>query len=363
MIDFEKGIVNRGSWSRLRSVMRGAAEGKPLKVGFLGGSITQGSLASTPETCYAWRVFSWWRRHYPQAEYVNAGIGGTTSQFGAARVEDDLLCFHPDVIFVEFSVNDDCNPHFQETYEGLIRRILGSGAAVVLIHNVMYDTMASAEDIHLEVGRHYDLPCVSMKSTIYPEVAAGRIPNRQITPDDLHPNDEGHALVASVITFFLDQVFASNAQETERPIPAPLTANQYETSIRYQNHNSHPICRGFEADRTPQEYITQMFRHGYTAWKTGDSIEFTVEGTGIAVQYRKSVRKPAPIARAVVDNCEDTAVILDANFQEDWGDCLYIDTVLEHGDKKMHKVTVTIAQSHDDDVVPFYLVSVIGSME
>lgn len=202
-----------------------------------------------------------------------------------------------------------------------------------------------------------------MKSTIYPEVAAGRIPNRQITPDDLHPNDEGHALVASVITFFLDQVFASNAQETERPIPAPLTANQYERSQRYQNHNSHPICRGFEADRTPQEHITQMFRHGYTAWKTGDSIEFTVEGTGIAVQYRKSVRKPAPIARVVVDNCEDTAVILDANFQEDWGDCLYIDTVLEHGDKKMHKVTVTIIESHDDDVVPFYLVSVIGSME
>lgn len=363
MIDFEKGIVNRGSWGRLRSVMQRAAEGQPLKVGFLGGSITQGSLASTPDTCYAWLVYSWWREHYPQAEYINAGIGGTTSQFGAARVEDDLLRYHPHVVFVEFSVNDDCNAHFQETYEGLIRKIIRSGAAVVLIHNVMYDTMRSAEDIHLAIGRHYNLPCVSMKSTIYPEVAAGRIPNRRITPDDLHPNDEGHALVASVITFFLDQVFASDAEEAECSLPLPLTANQYETSIRYQNHNSNPVCHGFEADLTPQEHITQMFRHGYTAWKTGDSIEFTVEGTGIAVQYRKSVRKPAPIARVVVDDCEDTAVILDANFQEDWGDCLYIDTVLEHGAKKVHKVSITIVQSHDDDVVPFYLVSVIGSME
>lgn len=362
MIDFEKGIVNRGNWYAIQQVFKKAGRGEPVTIGFLGGSITQGSLASCQENCYASLVFQWWRQHFPNARFINAGIGGTTSQFGVARVETDLLQYRPDMIFVEFSVNDDCNAFFMETYEGLVRKILSAGAAVMLIHNVRYDNMESAEDVHLKIGQHYALPCVSMRSTIYPLVASGRLPNRQITPDNLHPNDEGHRLVASVITHFLEIIRSASTPNCQPAgLPAPLTANQYENSVRCQNYNSQPVLEGFQPDDTPQEHITQMFRHGFTAWHAGDRITFWVEGTGIAVQYRKSVRKPAPIARVVVDNQEERAVLLDANFQEDWGDCLYIDNVLVHGEQKRHKVEITVVGAHSRDAVPFYLVSVIGS--
>ena len=224
MINFEKGMVNRGNWQPMQRVMERAAKGERVTIGFLGGSITQGSLASKQENCYASRVFEWWKGHFPNAEFINAGIGGTSSQFGVARVEEDLLRYQPDVIFVEFSVNDDNTPFFQETYEGLVRRILQNGAAVMLIHNVRYDNMVSAQDIHLEIGRHYNLPCVSMKSTIYPLVASGQISNRQITPDDLHPNDLGHQMVASVITHVLEQIrTAEQMDEKPAALPAPLT--------------------------------------------------------------------------------------------------------------------------------------------
>lgn len=362
MIDLKKGMVNRGNWHPIQTVMDRAARGEEITLGFLGGSITQGSLASKQENCYASLVYRWWCQHFPKVKFINAGIGGTTSQFGAARVEEDLLRHHPDVIFVEFSVNDDGTPFFRETYEGLIRRILRSGAAVMLIHNVRYDNMVSAEDIHLEIGKHYDLPCVSMRSTIYPLVDSGVLANREITPDDLHPNDRGHRMVASVITGFLEQIhIARERDEKPAALPEPLTENQYESSIRYQNWNCSPVLDGFTPDDTPQEHITQMFRRGFTAWHSGDRITFQVEGTGIAVQYRKSVRKPAPIAKVVVDDSPESEVLLDANFTEDWGDCLYIDTVLFHGEKKLHKVEITIVEAHENDAVPFYLVSVIGS--
>ena len=362
MIDFEKGMVNRGNWQKIQQVMQRAERGAEITLGFLGGSITQGAVASKQENCYASRVYKWWSETFPKVKFINAGIGGTTSQFGVARVEEDLLSFHPDMIFVEFSVNDDCNPFFRETYEGLVRRILKAGAALLLIHNVRYDNMVSAEDIHLEIGKHYQLPCVSMKSTIYPLVASGEIPNRQITPDDLHPNDLGHEMAASVITAFLEKI--RTAEKMDAPLstmPEPLTENQYGSSLRYQNHNSNPTLEGFVPDDTPQTHITQMFRRGFTAWHKGDRITFLVEGTGVAVQYRKSVRKPTPIARAVVDDCQEQAVLLDGNFQENWGDCLYIDNVLFHGEKQLHKVEITIIEDHEDDAVPFYLVSVIGS--
>lgn len=368
-IDFEKGIVNSGNWSRLVACMHRAAAGEPITTAFLGGSITQGSLASTPEKCYAYLVFQWWTEKFPNAKirYINAGIGGTTSQFGAARVDEDVLRYEPDVVFVEFSVNDDCNVHYQETYEGLVRRIYGSenGPALVLIHNVQYDDRSSAEDVHLPIGKHYDLPCVSMRSAIYPEVAAGRLPNREITPDDLHPNNAGHALLAQAVTHLLDKVYCAAMTREPAPVcesmPDPVTANQYEHSIRYQNHNSSPIAEGFAADPEPQQHITQIFRRGFTAGKVGDKITFFVECTGIAVQYRKSVKKPTPIAKAVVDGNEDAAVLLDGNFQEDWGDCLYIDDVLVHGEDRVHKVEISILEANEDDAVPFYLVSVIGS--
>lgn len=359
MLDFEKGIIHPGNWIRLRQVMTQAGEGTQITVGFIGGSITQGSLASSPEACYAYRVYRWWAERFPNVRYCNAGIGGTTSQFGVARVEEDLLSSRPDVVFIEFSVNDDCNDHFMETYEGLVRRVLKSGAAVVLIHNICYDTGISAEEVHSQIGRHYDLPCVSMRTTLYRAVVSGQIPNRDITPDDLHPNDLGHGLVARAVTALLDQVLADKAAWEEPALPEPLTANAYENSLRHQNHNTSPLREGFVPDDTPQNHITEMFRRGYTAGRVGDKITFSVKGTGIAVQYRKSVKKPAPVARVTVDGIH--SMILDANFREDWGDCLYLDTVLAHGENRVHTVQVELIEAHPDDAVPFYLVSVIGS--
>ena len=73
--------------------MKKAIQGEDITVGFLGGSITQGCNASAPETCYAYLVYQWWCEKFPKSKiaYINAGIGGTTSQFGAARAESDLL--------------------------------------------------------------------------------------------------------------------------------------------------------------------------------------------------------------------------------------------------------------------------------
>ena len=86
-----------------------------------------------------------------------------------------------------------------------------------------------------------------------------------------------------------------------------------------------------------------------------------MRGSGIAVQYRKSVKLPAPVAEVVVDGDDAHAMRLDANFDETWGDKLELDTVLEHGEYKEHEVVVRLVETHENDAVPFYLVSVIGS--
>lgn len=362
-IDYERGIANKGNLYRIKEVMRRALNGEKLVIGFIGGSITHGSLSSAPDKCYAYHVYSWWKKTFPKAEfeYVNAGIGGTSSQFGVARVQDDLLSKNPDFVITEFSVNDTSTDHFMETYEGLIRRVYSyeTDPAVLIVHNVYYNDGANAQRVHSRVGRNYDIPCVSMQSTIYPEILAGRIENRDITPDDLHPNDKGHELVASVITYFLDKVLKEiDIHEDAIKLAAPITLNAYENSVRYRNQDISPAMCGFECDNEEQTDITDCFKKGWLSKKNGSTIEFSVEGTGVSIQYRRYAFKTAPKARVVIDGDESNAVVLDGKFDMDWGDNLELTTIAEHIENKAHTVSITI-EDGDDCEAPFYIVSVI----
>ena len=373
-VDYEAGMAFYGNTGRIQKVLKKAEAGEKVTLAYLGGSITQGSLSSTPETCYAAMTTKWWREQYPQTEfvYINAGIGGTPSQFGVARVEEDVLSYEPDFVVVEFSVNDDNSLFYRETYEGLVRKIYSSktNPAVLLVHNVFYQTGTNAQDQHEVIGRYYGIPCVSMKTSVYQAVAEGKIPAREITPDDLHPNDAGHAMLSRLITYYLEKVqneadtaVAAGGFTTKREaemLPKPITANAYEHSVRYQNHTCKPELYGFVADEAEQRHITDVFKRGFVGAKTGDTIRFAVSGSGIAVQYRKSVKHPACIAKAVLDGDEEHAVTLDGNFEETWGDCLYITTILSHGEEKEHTLEITITDGGEEKV-PFYLVAVIGN--
>ncbi|MDE6905657.1 MAG: SGNH/GDSL hydrolase family protein [Lachnospiraceae bacterium] len=362
----ELGISNRGNQARLKTVMKKAAAGEKLTIAFLGGSITQGSLATKIELCYASRVSGWWRETYKEAEFtfINAGIGGTTSHFGTARVKEDVLSCHPDLVFVEYSVNDDPTPFFMETYEGLIRKILLSDTipAVVLIHNVRYDTGGNAQTIHGAVGRYYNLPAVSMQSTIFPSVVSGNLPVRDITEDDLHPNDLGHELVAEVITSFLQCVDKNREEKEEdyRVPEKPMTENRYENCIRYNNKNLSVTESDFSRDEERQQGITDIFKNGFYSAKVGDVMKCRVPGSEIAIQYRKSVAHPAPVAELILDGDEGHKVILDGNFSEDWGDCLYLQPVMVHGESRVHTVEIRIAEARDKNI-PFYLNSIIAA--
>ena len=369
-VNFEDGMSFHGNTERIAKVLKKAENKEPITLGYLGGSITQGSLSSTPDTCYAAMTTKWWRQQYPDTEitYVNGGIGGTTSQFGVARVDSDILAYEPDFVVIEFSVNDDNSLFFRETYEGLVRKVYSSktAPAVLLVHNIFYEDGRNTQDQHETVGRYYNLPCLSMKTSVYQAIAHGKIAVRDVTPDDLHPNDAGHALLANLITNFLEKVqkedvaAVTDTKRAAEELPAPITANAYQNSVRYQVYNSKPELKGFVADTEEQKYIWEIFKRGFIGKKAGDAIRFEIKGTGIAVQYRKSVKHPACVAKVVLDGDEANAVVLDGNFDETWGDCLYITTVAKHIEEKEHTVEITITEG-DETMVPFYLVSVIGS--
>lgn len=318
-------------------------------------------------------------KSFPNAafSFVNGGIGGTTSHYGGARAWKDVLCYRPDIVTVDFSVNDDANEFFEETYEGTLRRLLAapSAPAVVVLNNVFYDTGKNAQDYHNRIADHYGIPHVSIKDTVYPDVESGKIVRADITPDNLHPNDKGHRLVADEICKLLDSIKAEVEEETIAGeniegkstkteasvlLPAPLTENAYEHSRLIQIQDNEAILDGFLVDPIEKKGMLDIFKNGWTAAHTNDKISFEIECSCLAVQYRKSVQQPVPKAKAVIDGDEAHAVILDGNFTEDWGDCLYLEPLLHHAEKKVHRIEITVTDAKDI-VRPFYLVSLIVS--
>lgn len=380
---------------RLKDCMERAQRGDELTIGFLGGSITQGSLASEYGKTYAYRVFSWWKETFPKAEfhYVNGGIGGTDSYYGLSRIVTDLLMYQPDFVVVDFSVNDEANVFFQETYEGVVRRLLSwpSKPAVVLLNNVFYDTGKNAQKYHNAVGEWYGLPYVSIKDTVYRRIEAGEFTRKELTEDGLHPNDKGHELVAAELIRLLEEVktkteaekkVESRTKEKNEKMPerkekeekekkkegeekdeaalrAPMTENAYENANRLTIREISPKLFGFRADAEEKTGHLDAFKNGWIGKKPGDRIVFELEASCIAVQYRKSVKKPALKAKLILDGAEGNPLLLDGNFTEDWGDCQYLQPVLHHGEKARHCVEIEILPEEADEATAFYLMAIV----
>ena len=367
MLYQDRAIRNIGNTFALQELIKRAEAGEKLTIGFIGGSITQGAGASNSNKCYAKLVYDWWCDTFPQAtfQYVNAGIGATTSQFACARVQSDLLDSKPDFVVVEFSVNDDASSFFAETYESLIRMILSANpdAAVMVLNMVQYNSGVNAQMIHNEVAKHYELPAVSMKESIYREIILKHLETTDVTVDMIHPNDRGHAYGAEIVTYFLEKVKDGTYYSEKAAVLAePARDLKSITSVRYDNRNSEPELKGFVKDTAEQKEITDIFKNGYTAEKKGYTIIFDeIYGNRISLQYRKTNQLGAPKAIAVIDGNEDTTVSLDGNYPDGWGDWLYLHNIADNLDPAVpHTVEIRITEEGDRD---FYLVSVIAAGE
>ncbi len=359
----ERGVLRLGDSAPVKNFIGRIRSGEHVKLAFIGGSITQGCLASTEEEQYTRLVTKLVRERFGDTvEYINAPVGGTDSFFGVARVESEVLKYAPDLVVVEFSVNDWGDDFHRETYEGLVRRIQKSEShpAVILLFNYYFGERTSAQQVHLEVGEYYDLPCLSMKESFGALQDEGRLDWEDITKDGIHPNDFGHLMISRLFEKYFDALEklptpAGSETRDGSQLPSPLTANRFENCSLYKNYNCEPDMKGFTPDKVSVANTWYYFAGGWEGRGTGASVSFTFKGTYVAIQYKKYKDGNAPSAAAYIDGEE--LVPLNANFDQDWGDCLYLQMVSDELEEKEHTLTVVIKNEAKN---PFYLVSVIA---
>ena len=337
--------------TRLSAVMRKAEAKEPVTVAVIGGSITQGSSASKPENSYAAIMRDWWEQTFPDTPvtYVNAGIGGTDSYLGVHRMNEDLLEYKPDFVIVEFSVNDEDGNFYKATYENVVRRILlqDNEPAVLLLY-MTQDNGTSAQPSHGFVGFYYELPQLSYHDMIMNEVRSGAIAWGDISPDNIHPNDKGHAICGELIWKYLNSVYAAGAAACETGWTVkdtPLTTDAYINARILDNRT----LQADSADGFAAESVAwNEFANGWQT-KNGGSITFTVTAKRIGILFYRSVSGTYGIADIAIDGVSVRS--LDADFSGGWGNSVYALQLFSESEPGSHTVTVTVPEGQCFDVL------------
>lgn len=171
--------LNKGNQVRLASVMKKAGEGNDITVAYIGGSITQG-VSGGDNGCYAKLVTNWFESTFSNSKinYVRAGIGATGSYIGVHRADRDVISQKPDIVFVEFSVNDTTENTRRDvdSYDSLLRKLWNSESkpAVVCI-GMTQENGTSVQNYHYDVAKNYDLPFISYRNAILDVIKNGQI--------------------------------------------------------------------------------------------------------------------------------------------------------------------------------------------
>ena len=112
-----------------------------LNIVFIGGSLTQGHGTPAGEKVWNEKVADYIASNiFPNknVHFVNSGIGGTNSEGGAARFCEHVAPHNPDIIFVDFTVNDDMNGFTEEMAQTWMENFLYQCAGLDKIPTVVY---------------------------------------------------------------------------------------------------------------------------------------------------------------------------------------------------------------------------------
>jgi len=270
-----------------------------VTVAYFGGSIT---------AAHGWRpkTLKWFRETWPGAKVkeTRAAIGGTGSDLGVFRCQKDVLAGKPDLVFVEFAVNDGgAQPaQIHKTMEGIVRQIwtanpLTDICFVYTIHQGMLKDYAAGNfprsaSSHERIAEHYGIPSICMALRISEMERAGKLiftlPKGQNPPkgktlfsrDSCHPTNEGHDVFLGVIAGSLKQI-----QETSKPgphkMPEPYDADNWQDAQLVDIQPS--MLTGSWKKMDTKSGLGHRFHNRLpTLWHggtPGDKLSFTFKGT------------------------------------------------------------------------------------
>lgn len=270
---------------------------KKLTIGYYGGSITEGAGASSDATCWRGRTTTWFKENYPDCEIreIQAAIGGTGSSLGIFRCDRDLLAKKPDLVFMEYSVNDGCGDYDEITAdsETIVRKIYDSNpyADIIYVHTTtkgLSERIAKggeyiARTAHSAVMHRYGIPQIDMGEILRDAIVSGDGDWLRLTKDSVHPNDDGYAIYAKAVAEFLSEQLAKAVPERKQFVP-PFATVARQLRLRATLDDAVKFLAGGKSEgwEAVEKSLSGRYDH-YIEGSAGATLTYEFEGRRIGV--------------------------------------------------------------------------------
>ena len=164
---------------------------------------------------YPFQVLKGIKEHYPHAviNIINTSIGGENSVSGAERFDAEVLIHRPDVLFLDYALNDTGIglERSKEAWHSMIGKALDQKIKVILLtpspdqridimetDNVLGQHQKQIRQLAMENG----VGLVDSYTLFKEKVLAGDSISKYMSQVN-HPNKEGHKLIADeILTYF-----------------------------------------------------------------------------------------------------------------------------------------------------------------
>ena len=284
--------------------------GGEVRIAYFGGSIT-----AQP----GWRpkTLKWFQEQYPKAKVseINAAIGGTGSDLGVYRLGRDVLRHKPDLVFVEFAVNDGgaAPEDIYRTMEGIVRQTWRAGPAadICFVYTIIAPFVATVQEGKFpraasameRVAGHYAVPSIHMglevarlakegtllmaakkpKTDAEKEALKGKT---LFSEDGVHPFPEtGHELYLEAIVRSIPKLKAA-AKPAPHTLGAPLVADNWERAkllpLSAAKLSDHWQKLDPATDKMAKTWTSRMPEF-WKAGAAGATISFKFKGTSAAI--------------------------------------------------------------------------------
>ncbi len=290
----------------LPNIRKKIEAGQTLKVAYLGGSIT-----AAP----GWRIKSreWLAAQYPKAKFeeIHAAIGGTGSDLGVFRLENDALRHSPDLLFVEFAVNDGgTNPsQIHKAMEGIVRQTWRSNPEIDICYvytltdkmlpDLKAGNMPKAASAMEVLADHYSIPSIHFGVKVAAMETAGELIFKAPQPkktaetkpwvfssDGVHPLVEtGHQIYTDTIARSWPAIWEAGTTPGPHVMPDPVRKDNWEKARQIPITES--MLKGSWTKLPDDDPLLQVFAKNMPQLFRADApdaaLVFAFDGTTAAV--------------------------------------------------------------------------------
>ena len=232
----KEAIYNEGNLSRLAKTIKKSKSGEVVTIVFYGNSVnTALNHDDTPvDNPYTDLFAEWWTQNIGPCIVKRAGMDNLTSYLACMRVDNDVLKFKPDLVFLDFAVQDGLpqaeGANYTVAYDNLIRRVLHSATKPAVVSlvltgaeqqgytmNVKNANMFSSNSAkEKDLAKYYSLPIIDFETVLWDTM----INLVKVTPQTEYPimswadfgatniamNNDGHRVLFGTIRYYFSKV-------------------------------------------------------------------------------------------------------------------------------------------------------------